>query len=274
VGPTAEGEFPEPINDRLARMGEWMKVNGESIYRTSRSPFRTLSFDGRVTAKGNTLYLHVFSWPEAGLELTGLETRVLTARALDGGEALTVNAVTAKDPHQPPTLVISKPKKIHPAATVVQLRLAGPPAVAQPEPMARPEADGSFVLRASDSEIHGRTALYEVSGLTDYIGSWQDSDDYVTWNLEVPPSGAGRYRVELNYSCQPETAGSRFTVGFEGGAKLTGTVNSTASWDVFRSDPLGEIRLPQGKQTLVVRTTEISRETAMNLHEIRLTPVR
>ncbi len=274
VGPTAEGEFPEAINDRLARLGEWMKVNGESIYGTSRSPFRTLSFNGRVTAKGNTLYLHVFSWPEARLELTGLETRVLTARALDGGETLTVNTVTSEDPHRPTTLMISKPKKINPAATVIQLRLAGPPAVAESEPVAKQEADGRFVLKASDAEIHGRTALYEVSGLNDYIGSWQDRDDYFTWDLQVPPSGAGRYRVEVSYSCEPQNEGSRFTVGLEGGTKVTGTVKSTGSWHTFRSDPLGEIQLPEGKQMLVVRTTEITRETAMNLHEIRLTPVR
>jgi len=34
VGPTAEGEFPQPCVERLQQMGRWMKVNGEAIHGT------------------------------------------------------------------------------------------------------------------------------------------------------------------------------------------------------------------------------------------------
>ncbi|MCX6566078.1 MAG: alpha-L-fucosidase [Candidatus Aminicenantes bacterium] len=69
VGPTAEGVFPGPSLDRLAAIGRWMKVNGESIYGTTAGPFVALSW-GRATQKsidGKTrIYLHVFNWPNAG----------------------------------------------------------------------------------------------------------------------------------------------------------------------------------------------------------------
>jgi alpha-L-fucosidase len=66
VGPTAEGVIPQPSVEDLAAMGRWMKVNGESIYATSASPFPTQPEFGRVTSKPNRLYLHVFNWPADG----------------------------------------------------------------------------------------------------------------------------------------------------------------------------------------------------------------
>lgn len=76
VGPKANGEFPKESVVRLKEIGEWMKVNGESIYATQASPFKKLSW-GRCTQKefdiGTRLYLFVFDWPENGiLEVPGI----------------------------------------------------------------------------------------------------------------------------------------------------------------------------------------------------------
>ena len=66
VGPTKEGVIPAPSVERLAAVGRWMKVNGESIYGTTASPFSTQPEFGRVTSKPGKLYLHVFNWPTDG----------------------------------------------------------------------------------------------------------------------------------------------------------------------------------------------------------------
>lgn len=79
VGPTAEGVIPQPSQDNLRQVGGWLKLNGEAIYGTSRSPFgeefgdyagnlkdRTgqpvfLGYnDWRCTAKPGKLYFTVF----------------------------------------------------------------------------------------------------------------------------------------------------------------------------------------------------------------------
>jgi alpha-L-fucosidase len=67
VGPTAEGLIPSPSVDRLSAMGSWMKVNGESIYGTSSSPFAKQLEWGRATSKEGRVYLHVFDWPSDGV---------------------------------------------------------------------------------------------------------------------------------------------------------------------------------------------------------------
>ncbi len=34
IGPTAEGDFEDEAYDRLKKIGEWMKINGEAIYNS------------------------------------------------------------------------------------------------------------------------------------------------------------------------------------------------------------------------------------------------
>lgn len=60
IGPQPNGELPAAALDRLKEMGEWMKVNGETIYGTEGSPFKEQSW-GTCTRKGNRLFVHVLS---------------------------------------------------------------------------------------------------------------------------------------------------------------------------------------------------------------------
>jgi alpha-L-fucosidase len=67
VGPKADGSFPESSVRLLGEIGNWMKVNGESIYGTQSANINQPSW-GRITRKkGNNgseaLYLQVFEWP-------------------------------------------------------------------------------------------------------------------------------------------------------------------------------------------------------------------
>lgn len=67
IGPKADGTFPQQSIDRLKAIGAWMRLNGESIYGTSASPFHHTNW-GRVTQKqdgdNSKLFLHIFNWPE------------------------------------------------------------------------------------------------------------------------------------------------------------------------------------------------------------------
>jgi len=82
VGPTAEGLIPAPSVERLAAIGEWMKLNSESIYGTTASPLGEVPW-GRCTAKPGRLYLHVFNWPtNSKLEVSGLKNKVNKAYLL------------------------------------------------------------------------------------------------------------------------------------------------------------------------------------------------
>lgn len=77
VGPTAQGVIPSQSVSRLREMGDWMRVNGESVYGTTASPYGLPAW-GRYTAKASAgrVYAHVFDWPkDRRLSLTGVKVR-------------------------------------------------------------------------------------------------------------------------------------------------------------------------------------------------------
>jgi alpha-L-fucosidase len=133
IGPTAEGTFPQASIERLAAIGQWMKVNRESIYGTTASPFPKLGW-GRCTQKkladGNTrLYLHVFDWPKSGqLVLPGLANQALKATLLAGGGSL---KVTAAENQISIAVPAEAPDKMD---TVVALDIQGTPAILRRTP--------------------------------------------------------------------------------------------------------------------------------------------
>lgn len=120
VGPTAEGEFPPACVERLREVGKWLRVNGDAIYGTSRSPFTYLAW-GVATRKGGTLYLHVFNWPKDETLIVPLSNKAKSATLLASGEKLSVTSADGK-------LVIKVPG-IAPdaAASVIALQIEGEP---------------------------------------------------------------------------------------------------------------------------------------------------
>lgn len=83
VGPTSQGILPPEAVRILGEVGQWMKVNGESIHGTIASPLDAAPAWGRITQKGNALYLHVFDWPQDGkLTVSGINATVKRASLL------------------------------------------------------------------------------------------------------------------------------------------------------------------------------------------------
>lgn len=149
VGPTSEGVIPQPSVERLAEIGKWMKINGESIYGTMASPFSYLSW-GRCTQKGNKLYLHVFDWPKDGKIAIPLQNKIAKAYLLsDPKKSLGVEKSKIKNTITLPEVA---PDKV---ASVVVLELTGAPEVL-PLP-----TTGKLVSASSESEGNSAKNLFD-----------------------------------------------------------------------------------------------------------------
>lgn len=81
IGPRSNGDVPYEISQRLLEAGEWLKVNGESVYGCGASDVPAGMNDwGRITSKksssGRNLYFHVFTYPYNNrLSVTGITTK-------------------------------------------------------------------------------------------------------------------------------------------------------------------------------------------------------
>ena len=82
VGPMGNGKIDPKDVAILEGVGAWMKGNRESIRGTEESPLPVQAW-GESTRRGNTLYLHVLSWPRKGkIVVGGLRSAVKRAYLL------------------------------------------------------------------------------------------------------------------------------------------------------------------------------------------------
>lgn len=106
IGPQPDGELPEIALERLAEVGEWLKIYGETIYGTRDGNVPPQTW-GVTTRKENRLFVHILDWSGKKLfvplgdgnaprqVLDFLSREPLEFRERDGGIELTLKAVPA-----------------------------------------------------------------------------------------------------------------------------------------------------------------------------------
>lgn len=60
IGPQPDGRLPQTALERLKEIGDWLSINGETIYATEGSPWGPRTW-GTFTRRGSKLYAHVIS---------------------------------------------------------------------------------------------------------------------------------------------------------------------------------------------------------------------
>ncbi len=84
IGPKQDGSIPEESSRVLNEVGAWMQTNGHTIYESDLCQVRRSNY-ASFTRIGNTLYMHVHFWPGEYVAISGLRTRVKSARLVKTG---------------------------------------------------------------------------------------------------------------------------------------------------------------------------------------------
>jgi alpha-L-fucosidase len=87
IGPKQDGSIPEESVKVLTEVGNWMQTNGHTIYQSDLCQVRRSNY-ASFTRIGNTLYMHVHFWPGEYVAISGLKTKVKSAKLLKTGAAL------------------------------------------------------------------------------------------------------------------------------------------------------------------------------------------
>lgn len=246
VGPTSEGLFPDESIQRLAGIGKWMKINSESIYGTSPSPFYKLLW-GRCTSKkgrnSNTLYLHVFNWPEDGIiRVPGLKADIKKVYLLAEPKLKIDYHFEDSD-----LLIDAHGAGIDPANTVIVVKTGKVLEVTSNKPVVK---NGSLFLTADFAELYnpGYGTQMELSGtgMSSVIKNWSDPRARLEWVFEA--ADTGRYRIEaMVRTVQPGKLNIRL-------GEENITTDLTETGDQFTKVILGELKiLNPGDQVISLR---------------------
>jgi len=261
VGPTGEGLIPAESLTRLADIGAWMRVNGEAIKKTEAAPFIKPFGWGRITRRGNDLYLIVFERPADGQLTLPLENRPVSARFLAAASGQPTARVEGED------IVVTLPATLPDRhASVIKLTLDG-----EPRPRAGSNALGTLVKAKDgkvallpDTAVLSEGLMTEAKGGKPNIGGWTNQHGEIDWTLSAPK---GTYTVTLELANPGE--GNVLRLDFGSGRTLSAAVPKTGDWAKYTTVSAGQVEL-DGETHLKVSAEKFAGEGAANVRSIRL----
>jgi len=255
VGPMPTGEIQPEFVERLEAIGDWLRINGLSIYGTRAAPPQ-LSPAQRLTMTDRRLFVHILAPPKDGkLVLRGFVNPIVDAHLLSTASALPVTR--ADDDAIVDLSSISRSLKHE--VVVVRFRYSLDASIA-----IGPGPDGVITLPASDATCHGTRVRYQEQ--YDDIGAWTSATDWIGWKARVEREGG--YDVIISQGA-PHGQGGTYVLR-AGSQTLAGTVKETGSWTQYEDVELGRIRLTPGIHGVSIKPEAIKAMALMNLRYIKL----
>lgn len=263
VGPMGNGKWDEKDVEIFRGVGRWLEMNGEGIYGTERTDLPVQPW-GVTTCKGDTLYAHVFHWPDDGrLVIGGLRSEVRSARLVaDGGRHIAARRINENDYEL--QLPVDAPDKVN---SLIALVLGSHvPAC----PVRLLDGKASDILAAFDAKLHGKGLGYgDGKPARNHVKNWKDETQWLSWNLRL--NAPAHYDVYLDYNTA--TASDSGTVIVKIGDRIFETAYyGHPEKNGTRSIYVGTVSLDKGQFDCTLKGKNHTGATYMNPIALRLQP--
>jgi alpha-L-fucosidase len=285
VGPTAEGEIPQPSIERLHAVGQWLSVNSEAINGASPSPFPYDQDWGLITAKPAKLYLHVFEWPGKQLTVYGIRNKVQKAYLLADASHKPLAIKRDSDPALDyySTAIELPASATDPNDSVIVLETGAQPDVVT---AITQQPSGAVTLAAHLAEIQKGSSGSKISvDSRGVISGWLDPQDSLKWDFKVFRPGAfeivvltaapGRgASLDDNHKVTVDVAGQRVEGALSQGEQKVDPSNPRMQYQISK---LGQVKIakPGAYQlSLKPQTIETRRKGGLTLASIKLVPAQ
>lgn len=273
VGPTGAGEIPQASLERLEKIGAWIRDYGTAIYGTRASIFSNLPAWGRWTTRAgtqqSTLYALVFDVPEScEISLPGLQNKILRAYELKSKTPCTFSGNAGMQ------IVKISENFAKEKDFVIAVEIAGTPTI---EKEIYAEQDGKFYLLPLLADCTGGVHRQEFSmnGLKaapeERLVFGKGEKDSATWKIKLTKSQ--KFEIFVRYAALANSVGTVLTLDCGNENLLDFEIKSTGDLNKFLKAKLGEITLPAGIHTLVLRPKRYIGKLPYNIGIITLTPI-
>lgn len=266
IGPKGDGEFDAADKRILDSIGNWMKVNGASIYGTTKTPL-TIQNWGVSTQKGNKLYLQVFEWPRNNkLIVGGLKSDIAKAYLLadPAKKPLSFKRLSGLD------VELTIPTKAPNDASGV-IVLESEKAFVTDSVRLLTSATTNNRLLAFDALLTGKGFKFgDGKPARYYVDGWKNKQQTISWKFRLLESG--QFNLLLKYSADNANAGDYELVIDD--AVKTGSAETSAKADVVNETNLGNVDLKAGVHTITIKAKDIKAAGLMRLLEVDLKPAK
>jgi alpha-L-fucosidase len=289
ITPTAHGEIPDGVRQRLLAVGAWLKVNGEAIYETrpwrnygeGPTPIKGGAFGegdtGDLTAAdlrftqskdGRSVYVTALGWPGPELTVRTMQIDQVAAAAtvhlLGYGPPL---AFRVNDRKQ---LVITLPDLApdqRPCDFAYCFKLAGFQTALHP--LAAFELPGLVKLDAARATLAGnQIKLWTQEGRT-FVGFWNQPSDEVHWLWYAP--AAGTYLLRGDFAAAVGPSAVSLSVD---GQTLTAAIPATPQgWLDSVWVDLGQVHLARpGVYHVILKAADAKTWKPVNVFSVQAAP--
>lgn len=298
IGPMGDGRIDPKDVAILKGIGDWWRVNGDSIRGTTRTPLPVQTW-GETTVHvwskyehgpfvpggGATIYLHVFDWPTDGqLIVGGLKSTNLGIAypMADEYAAVTTHGLSPRKVTRlnPLDVAISVPTNPPDKADSVVILNCEPPGNIQTDPIRLLQPTYPVeTLRAFDGELHGGLRFGPGKKTDDVVMDWKKPGQFISWSVRLDRPVT--YEVAINYDADTESSGNTFEVAFTHPEQSEITMKSETLFGIVKpgkqqTEVVGHVRcyyLPQENFQIQVKAKDIKGGELFRLRKLELRPV-